>query len=89
MVVFYWSLSASKSPRISRTLLSILADPNNAVICKVSIIPLIFNSSSVVVIVVFYKHLKIVPRVPTAIGITVTIMFFFFFSTLIEGEPIL
>ena len=28
----YWSLSDSKSPQVSRTLLSILADPNNAIV---------------------------------------------------------
>ena len=31
-MVFHWSLSDSKSPQISRTLLSILADLNNAVV---------------------------------------------------------
>ena len=31
-MVFYWSLSDSKSPQFSRTLLSILADLSNAVV---------------------------------------------------------
>ena len=34
-MVFHWSLSDSKSPQISRTLLSILAVLNNAVVCMV------------------------------------------------------
>ena len=32
LVVFHWSLSGSKSPQVSRTLLSILTDLNNAVV---------------------------------------------------------
>ena len=42
---FYWSLSDSKSPQISKTLLSILVHLN-AVVCMVLAYPLIFNSSS-------------------------------------------
>ena len=44
-VVFYWSLSERKSPRINRTLLSILAEFSNAVVWIVSMLPLIFNTS--------------------------------------------
>ena len=40
------SLSDSKSPQVSRTLLRILADLNNAVVWMVSTRPLIFKSSS-------------------------------------------
>ena len=40
-VIFHWSPSDSKSPQISRTLLSILADLNNAVTWMISILPLI------------------------------------------------
>ena len=35
-MVFYWGLSDSKSPQVSRTLFSILADFNNAVVRTVS-----------------------------------------------------
>ena len=45
-MVFHWSLSDSKSPRDSRTLLSILADLNNAVVWMVSTCPLISKSSN-------------------------------------------
>ena len=45
-LVFYWSLSNSKSSQVSRTLLSILADHNNALFWMVMILPLISNSSS-------------------------------------------
>ena len=41
-----WSLSDSKSLQISRTLLSILDDLNNAVVCIVSTRPFISKSSS-------------------------------------------
>ena len=45
-MVFPWSLSDSKSPQVSRTLLSILADLNNAVVWMVSTHSLISKSSS-------------------------------------------
>ena len=45
-MVFYWSLSDSKSPQLSWTLLSILAEFNNAVVWMVSSHPLISQSSS-------------------------------------------
>ena len=41
LIVFHWSLSDSKSPQVSRTLLSIRADLNDAVVWMVSILPLI------------------------------------------------
>ena len=44
-MVFHWSLSNSESPKVSRTLLSILADLNNAVVWVVSAL-LISNFSS-------------------------------------------
>ena len=46
LMVFQWSLSDSKSPQVSRTLLSILAILNNAVIWKVSTRPLTSKLSS-------------------------------------------
>ena len=44
MVIFFWSISDSNSPQVSRTLLSILADLNNIVVLMVSAHPLIFNT---------------------------------------------
>ena len=46
VVVIHWSLSGSKSPPISRTLLSILADLMSIVVWMASILSLITNSSS-------------------------------------------
>ena len=43
---FHWSLSDSKSPQVSRTLLSILTVLNNAVAWRVSICPPTSKSSS-------------------------------------------
>ena len=40
-LVLYWSLSESKSPHVSRTLLNILADLNNIVVWMVLSLPLI------------------------------------------------
>ena len=68
--VFHWSLSKSKSPRVSRTLLNILADLSNAVVWMVSIRPLITKSSGP-----FTNPLVIVPSAPITIGVTVTFLF--------------
>ena len=43
-MVFHWSLSDSKSPQVSRTLLNIMADLNNAVVWTVSTRPVILKS---------------------------------------------
>ena len=44
-MVFHWSLSDSKSPQVSRTLLSILAVLNNAVVWMVPTCPPVYKSS--------------------------------------------
>ena len=44
-MIFHWSLSDSKSPQVSRTLLGIVANLNNAVIWIASARPVISNSS--------------------------------------------
>ena len=72
---FYWRLSDSKSSQVFMTLLSILANFNNAVVYMVSILPLIYNSASL-----FYKFLRTVPRAPTIICIIVTFIFHAFFQ---------
>ena len=46
LMVFHWTLSDSKSSLVSRTLLSILADLNNAAVWGVSPCPLISKSTS-------------------------------------------
>ena len=69
-MVSHWSLSDSKSLKVSRSLLSILTDLNNTVVWMVSTCPLISKSSGT-----FTNHLEIVPNAPVTIGITVTFMF--------------
>ena len=64
MVIFYWSLNASKS-HVSRTLLSILAYVKNAVVRIISILPLISNSSSL-------PPPKVFPSILITIGNTIT-----------------
>ena len=66
---FHWSLSNSKSPQVSRTLLSIQADLNLAVIWIVSYLPLIFNSP-----ILLPKLLRTIPSALTRVGITVIFM---------------
>ena len=66
-MVFGWSLSDSKSPKVSRTLLSILAILNNAVVWMVSTHPPTSKSSSL-----FNNLLVTVPKAPIMIGIIVT-----------------
>ena len=78
-MVSHWMLSNSKSLQVSRTLLSILSDINNAVVWMVSTCPLISKSSSPCT-----NPLVTVPRAPITIGIIVTLMFhsLFFFQFL-------
>ena len=76
-MVSHWSLSKNKSPQISRTLFSILANFNNAVIWIVSIHPIISKSSSPCT-----NPLVNVPRAPITIGIIITFMFHSFFNSL-------
>ena len=45
LVVFHWSLNASKSPQVSRTLQSILSDLSNTEVWMFSILPPISNFS--------------------------------------------
>ena len=72
-----FSLSDSKSPQVSRTLLSILAGLNNAVVWIVATHPLISKSSSPC-----NNPLETILSTPITIGIIVTFMFHSFFSSL-------
>ena len=74
---FHRSLSDSKSPQFSRTLLSILTDFNNAVVWTVSTHPVISKSSSPC-----SNPLVIVPRAPITTAIIITFMFHSFFNSL-------
>ena len=76
-MVSHWSLSNSKSPQVSRTLLGILADFNNAVVWMVSTRLLIFKFSSP-----FINSLVTAPSAPITSGITVTFMFHSFSNPL-------
>ena len=71
--VFHWRLSVSKSPQVCRTLLSILAVFNNAVVWMVS-----SSKSSRP----FNNPLVTVPKVLITISIIVTFMFHSFFNSL-------
>ena len=78
LIVFHWSLS-HKSSQGSRTLLSILADFNNAVVWMVSTWP-IFSKFSCP----FTNALVAVPRASITNCITVTFMFHSFFQFLFQ-----
>ena len=65
----YSSLSDSKSCQFSRTLLSILANINYAVVCMVLIRPLVCNFNSL-----FSKPLRIFPSPSIVNSITVTLI---------------
>ena len=73
---FHRSLDDSKSPQVSRTLLSILTDFCSTVFRMVSILPLISSLLSL-----FLIFLQTVLSALSRIGITVTIMFHNFFSS--------
>ena len=81
LVVSQWSLRDSKSPQVSRTLLSILAGLSNAVVWVVSTCPLISKSSSFL-----SNPLGIIQNAPTTVGITFIFMFDRFFSSLARSK---
>ena len=80
-MVFHSSLTDSKSPQVSRTLLSIQAVLNNAVVCMVSTRPPTSKSSSP-----FSIPLVTVPNAPITIDIIVTCMFHSFFNSLARSR---
>ena len=80
-MISHRSLSDSKSPQVFWTLVSILANLNNAVVWMVSICPLIFKSSNART-----DPLVHVPRVPITIGITVSLILHSFFSSLAKSR---
>ena len=80
-MVSHWSLSDSKSPQVSGTLLSILAVLNNAVIWMVSPSPLTSKSSRP-----FNNPLVAVSRAPITIGTIVTFILHSFFSSLARSR---
>ena len=79
-MVFHWSLSDSKS-QVSRTLLSILAILNNAVVWMVSTRPPTSKSSSP-----FSNPLVTVPNALITSGIIFTCMFHRFFNSLARSR---
>ena len=73
-MVSHWSLSDSKF-QVFRTLLSIVADLNNAIVWMVSSRPLILKLSSP-----FINLSVTVSRAPITIGVNVTFMVYSFFQ---------
>ena len=80
-MAFHWSLSDSKSPQVSRTLLNILAVLNNVVVWMVSTRPPTSKFSSP-----FSNPLVTVPNAPITIVIIVTCMFHSFFNSLAKSR---
>ena len=81
LMVFHWRLSNSKSPQVSRTLLSILAVFNNAVVWMVSTRSPTSKSSRP-----FNNPLVTVPKAPITIDIIVTFMIHSFFNSLARSR---
>ena len=82
-MVFHSSLSDSKSPQVSRTLLSILAVLNNSVVWMVSTCPPTAMSSGP-----FSNPYVTFPNAPITIGIFIIIIIYsleFFTSALADG----
>ena len=80
-MVFDCSLIDSKSPQVSRTLLSIRAVLNNAVVWMASTQPLNSKSS-----ITFSNPLITGPKAPITIGIIFTCMFHSFFNSLARSR---
>ena len=77
-MVFYWSMSDSKSPQVTRTHLSILTDRNNAI----ALISLPFSNSSSPI----SMRLWTVPCAPITIGVTVSLIFHSFLGSLARSK---
>ena len=82
-MAFYWSLSVNKSLQFTRTLLSILAVFNNAVVWMVSTRPPTSKFSRH-----FHNPLVTEPKAPIPIGIIATFMFHIFFNSLARSRYI-
>ena len=80
-MVLHWSLSDSKSPRVSRTRLKIQAVISNAVIWIVSNHPPTSKCSRS-----FNNPLVIVTKAPITIGIIIIFMFHSFFNSLARSR---
>ena len=80
-MVFHWSLSNNKSTQVSRTLFSILAVLNNAVVWMVSTHPPILQ-----VLQSLNNPLVTVPNAPTTIRIIVIFMFHCVFNSLARSR---
>ena len=79
LIVSHWNVSDSESPHVSRTLLSILTDLNNAAVWMASTCPLLSKSSSP-----FTNPLGIISSVRTPPDVTISFVFhrvFFQFSS--------
>ena len=81
LMVSHWSLSDSKPPQVTRTLLSILTDLSNLVVWMISTCSLISKSSSPCI-----NPFVTVPRTLITTGITVTSMFHSFFNSLARSR---
>ena len=80
-MVFHWSGSDCKFLRVSRTLLSILADIDNVVVWMISTCSLISNHSNP-----FDNPSVTALNAPITIGINVTFMFHIFFNSLARSR---
>ena len=80
-MVFHWNLNDINSPQVSRTLLSILAVLNNAIVWMVSTRPPTSKTSNP-----FNNPLVTVPNAPFIIGIIVTCIFHIFFNFLARSR---
>ena len=80
-MVFLWSLSDSKSPQVSRTILSILPVYNNVVVWMVSTRPPTSKSSSP-----FSNPFVTLPKAPITIGIIAPSCSIVFFNSLVRSR---
>ena len=80
-MVFHWRLNESKSPQVSRALLSILSVFNFVVVWMVTTWPPTSKSSRP-----FNNPLVTVPKATITVGIIVTFMFHSFFNSLARSR---
>ena len=81
LIDFLWCLRSSKFPQVSRILHSILVDLNDAEVWMIFILPSLSTSLSSL-----SKNLWIYPSELIAVGITVTLLFYNFSSSLARSK---
>ena len=89
LMLFYWSLSDTKSPQVSRTFLSIRADLNNTAVLMVATSPFISKSSLPTLLWLYWAfHLQVVSQLLSCFIVFQFSSKFLFYGHLNHQNPV-